>query len=193
MKKHFIAQGVCITLLFLALCGCGPKEMTPTESVQEFYQAFDNGNFERIKPLLADSLTLTEGAHNTNYSKTMYYQYFAWDSVFNPSYQLIDIQEDEDHLIAKVSSASERYAFLKNNPLVCTYKITMASGKIRQIEVLEYHDADFSVWQQKRKALVSWIKEVHPELDGFIHDQSLTGAQNYRKAIELFQKRNHAN
>jgi ketosteroid isomerase-like protein len=193
MKKHFIAQGVCITLLFLALCGCGSKEMTPTESVQEFYQAFDNGNFKRIKPLLADTLTLTEGAHTTNYSKTMYYAYFAWDSVFKPSYKLIDIQEKEDHLLAKVSSASERYAFLKNNPLVCTYRIAMASGKIRQIEVLEYHDADFSVWQQEREALVSWIKETHPELDGFIHDQSLTGAQNYRKAIALYQKRNRAN
>ena len=50
-------------------------------------------------------------------------------------------------------------------------------------------DANWEIWQRERDSLVNWIKENHPELDGFVHDLSMEGAQNYLKAISLYKKR----
>jgi len=39
------------------------------------------------------------------------------------------------------------------------------------------------------KLLVVWVEENHPELDGFIHDMTMKGAQDYVNSIELYEAR----
>jgi len=49
-------------------------------------------------------------------------------------------------------------------------------------------DSDFKLWNLTKNEMVTWIKKNHPELDGFIYDQTKTGAQNYLKAIALYKE-----
>lgn len=96
------------------------------------------------------------------------------------------MEETPEGVLATVASHSLRYAFLRNDPLVCTFKFRFETGKISQIDVLECPDADWDQWQQRRDSLVKWVHDRHPELDGFIHDLTLEGALRYQKAIQLY-------
>lgn len=184
MKNYFIL----FTIIFL-LASCGKKKPSPSEIAAKYYQAFDNADFNQLKTLLCDSISITEGDYLTSYSQDSFHKQFKWDSIFQPTYKLVNIEEVNNGIIATVSSSSLRYEFLKNNPLTCKYKFYFESDKISNIEVLECLDSDWDIWQKERDSLVSWINIYHPELDGFINDLTMNGALNYLKAIELYKNR----
>jgi len=54
---------------------------------------------------------------------------------------------------------------------------------------VEHITLDKETCEKNTESLVSWIKIHHPELDGFVNNQTLDGAQDYLKAIELYSKR----
>lgn len=176
--------------IMLGLClfaGC-KDIVSPIDTVRQYYAALDASDFHTIKEVISDTLTIVEGDYTTHYTQSDFYTQFQWDSTFQTSYSIESIKVD-DRVIALISSKSLRYAFLKNNPLVCKYAITTKDEKITKIETLDYVDVDWATWQQERDSLVKWIKVKHPELDGFIHDLTPNGAENYLKAIEMYQRR----
>jgi hypothetical protein len=67
-------------------------------------------------------------------------------------------------------------------------KVYFKSGKIAEIENVEYQNVNWSTWTKNRDSLVNWIDKQHPELSGFINDMTKTGGINYIKAIELYTK-----
>ena len=54
------------------------------------------------------------------------------------------------------------------------------------MEDLDYMDVNWGTWSQKRDTLGNWIRNNHPNLDGFVNDITMEGAKDYLKAIELF-------
>jgi len=161
--------------------------MDKSEQIKKYYEGFKSSDFNQIKGVIADSLTITEGDYVMEFDQQSYYGQFKWDSIFQPKYNVISIENHNDQFIATVSVESLRFKFLQNNPLTCEHRFQFASGKIIQIENLECKDANWEVWQQERDSLVNWVKDNHPELDGFVHDLSMKGAKKYLKAIELYQ------
>ena len=121
------------------------------------------------------------------YDHDSFYEVFKWDSIFKPSYNIVELQEKNNQIIASVALNSVRNEFLKNKLMKCRYKISFSSGKISKIEELECKDADWNIWQKERDSLVNWTRKNHPELDGFINDMTMNGALNYLKAIELYE------
>jgi len=59
---------------------------------------------------------------------------------------------------------------------------------VETTEYLVFNDATFV---KNRDSLLSWIDENHPELNGFINNQTAPGGRQYLKAIELFKNRQH--
>jgi hypothetical protein len=121
------------------------------------------------------------------FSQKTFYEHFKWDSVFQPTYRIVEIEELDSQIVATVSVESLRFEFLRNNPLTCKHKISFKGRKISKLEALGCIDADWGLWQKERDSLVNWIHIYHPELDGFIHDLSMNGALNYLKAIDLYK------
>lgn len=187
MKKVLI-----LFTIISVISGCSNKKLSPSETITEYYAAFDSSNFERLISLVDDSLTIVDGEFETTYSHDSFHQQFKWDSIFQTTYKVIKIEEVSNQVITTVASHSLRYEFLKNNPLTCIFKISLNSGKISRIELVGYEGGDFEVWQQERDSLVKWVNINHPELDGFINDLSMDGSKNYLKAIELYEKRKNA-
>ncbi|MBM1107020.1 hypothetical protein JQC67_12785 [Aurantibacter crassamenti] len=183
---------VFIFLLMYLFTGCENKKITHQETVTSYYKAFDSGDYNKIKALIDDSLTVVGGDFIMPFTPDSFYEQFKWDSIFKPSYEILELEEKNNQIIATVASRSLRYAFLKNNPLTCRFAISFTSGKISKIEDFEYIDANWNVWQKERDSLVQWTKINHPELDGFINDLSMKGALNYMQAIELYEKNKHA-
>lgn len=58
---------------------------------------------------------------------------------------------------------------------------------MKQIKTVVYIGANFAIWSAWKNSLVKWVDANHPDLNGFIHDLSKTGAENYLKAIDLFK------
>lgn len=187
MKNTFL---ILFFLYFLA--GCKDQKLTHQETVTKYYNAFITADYNEIKTFINDSITITGGDYVMPFTRDSYYEQFKWDSIFKPSYEIVELEEKNNQIIVSVASYSLRYEFLKNNPLTCQYKISFNAGKISKIEGLECIGADWNIWQKERDSLVNWINIHHPKLDGFIHDLTMNGALNYLKAIELYKNRKNA-
>lgn len=182
MKKYFIL--VCFITL---LAGCADKKPTHAELVTHYYEAFNASDFNQLTTLIGDSITITEGDYVMPFSQDSFHEQFKWDSIFQPTYKIVQLEDLSNEIVATVASSSKRYEFLKNNPLTCTHKFSFDSNKITKLETLECKDANWDVWEKERELLVNWVKVNHPELDGFINDLTMDGAINYLKAIELYE------
>jgi len=175
---------------FLSLmASCIGENVDKAELIKKYYEGFQNSDYDQIMAVVSDSLTIIEGDYVMNFDSESYYEQFRWDSVFRPNYKLISVENLNGEFTAKVAVESLRFEFLKNNPLTCEHRFHFDAGKINKIENLDCADANWQIWAQQRDSLVNWIKKNHPELDGFVHDLSMRGAQNYLKAIEMYQKR----
>ena len=183
-EKHFILFSLVILLV-----GCSNKKLSRAEVVSNYYDAFNASDFSQLVPLITDSITIVDGDYVMPFSHDSFYEHFRWDSVFQTTYTIVELEDQNNQIVATVASSSKRYEFLKNNPLTCRFKISFEAAKITKVEALECPEADWNVWQKERDSLVSWVNINHPELDGFIHDLTPSGAMNYLKAIELYENR----
>ncbi len=177
-----------LALILLLIISCNSNdEVKPIERVTKFYNGFNNSNYNEIKALLADSITIKEGSNYiVPHSIKSFYEHFKWDSVFKTRYKLVKLESVDSAVIVTIESRSLRYEFLKNNPLKFKNKIGFDSGKISTLETIDYMDVDWTTWERERDTLVRWTKINHPEIDSFIHDLSMKGGQNYLKAIALY-------
>ncbi|MDO6470786.1 hypothetical protein [Maribacter sp. 1_MG-2023] len=178
-------------ILFLAviLTSCGNKKLSHKETVTIYYQAFDSGNFDKIKGVIHDSITMINGDFVTPFDKSNFYEFYKWDSVFKPSYEILELAEENEDLIATISQKNIRNEFLKNNPLQFKVKLSFSADKISRLEELEYIRVNWQEWNQEKDSLVNWTKVNHPNLDGFVNDLTMVGAMKYLKAIELYEGR----
>ena len=182
MRKNYI-----LFSFLLVIWSCSNKKPSHTELVERYYHAMHVSDFSQLRSLLADTLTVIEGDFVSLYSREDYAEYFRWDSIFQPSYTILELKEQDQNILGKVAMESKRLEFLKNNPLTCTFKISFSAGKMIKLETLAYEDANFELWEKRRDSLVNYTTLKHPELDGFINDLTMMGAINYRKAIEYYQ------
>ncbi len=173
-----------LTLLFLA-CQRPQEE----QLARDYYQALNRSDFERIAQLQFDSVRVKEGPYNTAYSINDYVNWLQWDSVFRPTYEILDLKTDEEGVVLTVSKVCQRIQFLNGGPMVSKERIQFKEGKMYALEIQEFLSFDGDGWNTKKEQLVNWIAEHHPELNGFINDQSLQGGLNYLKALELYAKR----
>lgn len=187
MKNTFV---LLLPLYFFI--GCHDQESTHTDTVTNYYKTLDAADYNTLKLMIHDSITISEGVYTTTYNHESYHELFRWDSIFKPSYNLTKLKEKSNQMIVSVVSNSLRYEFLKNNPLTCQYKISFTSGKISKIEVLECTDVDWDRWLKERGALINWVSKNQPQLNGFINDLTIKGALNYLKAIELYENDKNA-
>jgi len=174
-------------LIILISVGCEQQTSPNVVVTKNYFEARNSSDFNELKNLINDPLMVLEGDHTMHYSQESFYEVFKWDSIFQTSYKIVELNEHEEQIIASIALSSIRNTFLKNKLMTCKFKMSFNSGKISKIESLDCSGADWNKWEQERDALVSWINTNHPELNGFIHDMSMKGAKDYVKAIELYE------
>lgn len=186
MKSTFL-----ILLTILLFIGCGQDKLTKKQTVIHYFNARNSVDFEKVKDLINDSITIIEGTHFMPYSQDSFYEVFKWDSVFQTTYEIVELEELEEQVIASTTLSSIRNEFLQENQMTCKYKLSFTSEKISKIESLDCIDADWEMWQKRVNSLVNWIEKNHPQYNSFIHDMTMQGAKNYVKAIKLYQENNN--
>lgn len=185
---------ISILFLMLGICSCNPKkENSKLELAKNYYKILDQSQVSEIETLLTDSLMTieTEYDYKQTFSKNEYVEWMKWDSVFEPTYKILEIVEENDVVKAKISKTDKRISFLHHEPIVTNQVIRFNNDKIISIETTKYVIFNDSIFVSNREKLLDWIAKNHLELDGFIYDQTKTGGLKYLKAIELFNNKSH--
>jgi len=182
-------NSIIIILCLSFLIGCNLKKSTKIETAEKYFNARNSADFDVIRNLISDSLTIIEGDYKMDYSLGSFYEVFKWDSVFQTTYEIIDIQQIDKKIKASIALSSIRNKFLKNERMTCKYILSFKDEKISIIESLDCENANWEIWENQVNSLVNWIEENHPELNGFIYDMTMNGAKNYVRAINLFESK----
>ncbi|MBU2906442.1 hypothetical protein KO529_16720 [Arenibacter algicola] len=185
---------VNLTLLLLIgfiCCKNSRKEIDKLEIAKNYYKALDSSDDLKITLLLTDSLVTKETKYDYEqiFSLNEYIEWLKLDAVFQPSYEILQMEQEDEIVKAKISKIDKRISFLHQEPIVTNQIIRFDNDKIISIETTEYVIFNDSTFVKNRDGIVSWIDENHPELNGFIHDQTETGGLKYLKAIELYKNK----
>ena len=179
---------VLLLLLTIGFISCknSEKEINRVEIAKQYFKVLDNSDYSKISDWFADSLKTIEGEHKNTYSKSKYLEILKWDSVFEPNYEILEIEQKDGIVKAKISKMDKRIFFLHEKPFITNQIIRFQKDKIISIET-DYVNFDYPTWEKNKNELLSWIEKNHPELNGFIHDLTEDGGMKFLKAIELYK------
>ena len=186
-----------IAFLLLLTTGyicCDNTERNKLGMARKYYAALDSSNVSGIASLLTDSLLTREIGYDYEqvFSLEEYIEWVKWDSVFEPTYEILEMALEEGNVRATISKIDKRISFLHEEPIVTSELIRFDKRKIVSIERTNLIFND-SVFVKNRGEFLSWIDLNHPELNGFIHEQTKKGGLKYLKAIQLYESKPQKN
>lgn len=192
MNKKIIALSLFLTIGLIS-CETSKKEKhtNKLEIAKQYYKAIANSDSATLNILLTDSLLTkeTDYDYEQTFSKEEYIgDWLKWDSVFNPTYKVLEIEQDKEIVKAKISKVDKRINLLHEGPTVWSAVIRFEADKIISIERSNVIFND-KVWVENRTNLINWIDANHPELNGFINGQTKSVGMKYLKAIELYNNK----
>ncbi|MFD0862588.1 hypothetical protein ACFQ1M_10275 [Sungkyunkwania multivorans] len=181
-----------ISLLLFAVvsisCNNAEKEIDKVEIAKQYFEVLDNSDYAKMSDWFADSLKTIEGEHKSVYSKTEYLEFLKWDFVFDPDYEILEIEQKDGMVKARISKTDKRISFLHEKPFITNQTLRFQKDKIISVEI-DYVNFDFPTWEKNKNRLLSWIDKNHPELNGSINDLTADGGMKLLQAIELYKDR----
>lgn len=184
-------QKIILTIVISIIgisCQYSNESVNKVEIAEEYINALNESDYDEIITLFKDSVRLKELVYSSAFSKEEYYHLFQWDSTFHPTYKILSIQEENGAVRMKVSKECTRILFLNEEPNVTDELVRFEDGKINSIEITNYVVFNEEKWEKNRADLVSWVEANHPELNGFLYDQTKKGALKYLEALRLYQE-----
>ncbi len=174
----------------LVSCKTSEKYFYKLEIAKKYYKALDDSDDSEIANILSDTILIRENEYDYEevFPLKKYVEWIKWDSVFDPTYEILVMEEVNGVVRAKISKTDKRISFLHNGPIVTNETILFNNDKINRVEKTKYLIFNEITFVKNRDELVDWIQKNHPELNGFINDQTKDGGLNYLKAIELYKK-----
>ena len=172
-------------------CKNSKKKVDKLELAREFFLALDSSHSVEMRDLLTDSLVtvIPDYEYSMTYSVDDYVEnWLKWDSVFDPTYNILEIELENEIVKATVSKIDKRIQFLQQEPFITIETLRFDKNKIVTVET-EYVSFNEKIWDKNRIALLEWVEENHPELNGFIYDQTEAGGIKYLKAMELYKNK----
>lgn len=188
MNKKIVLS-LLLTIGFIS-CKNSEKEIDRLKIAKQYYTALDNSDDSEIVTLLTDSIVVreTEYDYEEVFSQKGYVEWLKWDSVFNPTYEIIQIRQKDEIVEAEISKKDKRISFLHEEPIVWNEIIQFDNDKIIRVE-RTYEIFNDTVFIKNRDSLLNWIDKNHPELNGFLNKQTETVGKKYLKAIELYKNK----
>ncbi|WP_339788794.1 nuclear transport factor 2 family protein [uncultured Imperialibacter sp.] len=175
-------------VIFVLSISCTQKQsFDGFAATKAYFEALNESDYDEVTSLFLDSIRMREGIYTSVFSKQAYKHMFQWDSTFHPTYEIREIEQSGDTVLMQVSKTCTRIHFLHEEPTVTKERVVFQNGKILSIEIVDFVVFNDERWATNRAHLVSFVEENHPELNGFLHDQTKAGAIKYLKAIELYQ------
>ena len=180
-----------ILLFGLVSCKNSEKTIDKLQIAENYFVALDESNSAKMEGLLADSLitTIPKYEYEVRYSKNDYLRdWLKWDSIFEPTYKVLEMNLENGNVKAKVSKSDKRIIFFMGKPFITNEILRFKDDKIIELET-EYVNFEEDIWGKNRTELLNWTKENHPELnlDLNINIQTESGGKLFLKAIERYE------
>lgn len=196
MQNQIRLYKVIFTLLIivgLASCKNSKTTISKLEIAKTYYNILDNSNTSEITTLMSDSVVVRESEDNyeERFSKNGYAEWLQWDSVFKPTYKILKIEQEGETVKTKISKIDKRLLFLHEEPIVWDEILHFQNNKINRIERIKYNVFNVNTFLRNREKLINWIDKNHPELNGFLDEQTKLVGQKYLKAIQLYSSENN--
>lgn len=181
---------ILLLLLTIGFISCknSEQETDRVEIAKQYFKALDNSDYSKIMDQFGDSIKTIEGEYKNTYSKNEYLEILKWDFVFEPNYEILQIQQNDGIVKVKISKMGKRIFFLHEKPFITNQIISFQKDKIISIKT-DYVNFDYSTWEKNKNDLLSWIDKNHPELNGFINNLTEDGGMKFLKAIELYKNK----
>ena len=188
--KKIIALSLFLSLGFLS-CKTFEKEIDKLEIAKQYYKALDDSDTSFIGNLVNDSIVIRESEYDyqESFSVKGYATWLQWDSVFDPTYKVLEIEQEGERVRATISKIDKRIRFLHKEPIVTKELIHFDKNKIGKVEKIEYPVFNDSIFVKNREEFLNWMDEHHPDLNDFIYNQTKAGGIRYVKAIDLYKNR----
>ncbi len=171
-------------------CNHQDKQVDHAVISKSYYSALNTGNTDSIMSILSEPFINIQGPDTARYTQESYKEWLAWDQTFNPSYKMLSFENlDHENVKIQIKKNDRRIYFLNEEPVIYTEIHTFKNGKLLRITLQEYQVFNDSLWGANRASLTSFVKEHHPELDGFIFDQTLKGAKKYQEALNYYKSK----
>jgi len=177
---------------FLSCKNTGKQKLIAPKKLQiakHYYHALNSSDANEISTTLGDSITVMESSDNyeERFSKDEYMTWFAWDSVFLPTYKVLEIELQNEIVSTKISKTDKRIAFLHEEPMVWYETLYFKRNNIVKVERTKYEVFHIDKFLKNRENLLNYVGTNHPELSGFLYPQTTSTALKYLKAISLYQ------
>ncbi len=180
---------ISLLILSISIASCEQKN-NKIEIANQYYSILNNSDYSKIPTLLIDSLITKEIEYKKTFSQEEYIELLKWVSVFEAEYKVLEIEEENGIIKTKVLQKDKRILFLHESPIITNQIIRFKNNKITSIEIVKYVAFNDTIFIKNRTKLLNWIDKNHPELKGFLHDQTEQGALKYLKAINLYKEAN---
>ncbi len=182
-------------VLLTGLIGCKNREKSidKLEIAKKYFEALDKSNSSEMKDLLTDSLvtTIPKYEYEVKFSKNDYVEnWLKWDSIFEPTYEVLEMELENGIIKAKVSKTDKRILFLMQKPFLTNEILSFQNNKIVSVET-EYLNFDEATWEKNKNELLSWAEKNHPELNlkSHIYNQTEFGGKQLLKAIQFYENK----
>ncbi len=178
---------ICLSIFFSS---CNSKKSAPKsniEIVKTYYNALNNKDINALSNILADSVLQKEIDYKMPFDKATYLELCKWDMALDANYKIISMAEVDGGVKAKITKIGKRLQFLHERPTIAEDFFEFENDKIRTLGATKFIVFDEKTFLKNRKKLTTFVDNHHPELNGFLYDQTPKGAAKYLKAIELFE------
>jgi len=174
-------------VFFVILISCKSRQ-DDARIIEKFYEGFNLGNYTLLSEIISDTVEMTEMEYVLAANKQEVYRFFQWDSVFEPTYKILDIVQNHSGCMVKVSKTCKRIEFLHDSVIIYMVNFEIDNNAVSRVSIVDYIQMNFEKWMSQRDALIEWIRLNHSELAGFENNITSKGARDFLSAIDLYRR-----
>src|SRR5690606_14782762 len=126
-------------LLFIGFIACQhplKKNANKLEIAEQYYKMLNKSDQAKLTSIIGDSLLTkeTEFDYKQTFLLDEYKDWLAWDSIFEPQYEILQMEQIADEVHTKVAKIDKRILFLHGEPIISKQVILFDQDKISSIE-----------------------------------------------------------